>query len=139
MLWARKRQDKLYIFVSFDRIQLHTESSYDQQGETLTVKRFLTQRCQIELKFGARTSPVEAAFLQGNRSVFGYQAQLIDEHDDLCRWEHLRQSGQNGVEDGRRITEIGKRVNDHMHNLRTRQLFVRVLIKHKAQVVNVLN
>ncbi|KAJ1364292.1 hypothetical protein KIN20_024355 [Parelaphostrongylus tenuis] len=40
---------------------------------------------------------------------------------------------------GRRITEIGKRVNDHMHNLFTRQLFVRVLIKHKGQIVNVLN
>lgn len=40
---------------------------------------------------------------------------------------------------GQRITEIGKRVNDHMHNLFTRQLFVRVLIKHKGQVVNILS
>uniref|UniRef100_A0A0K0DF30 G domain-containing protein n=1 Tax=Angiostrongylus cantonensis TaxID=6313 RepID=A0A0K0DF30_ANGCA len=39
---------------------------------------------------------------------------------------------------GQRITEIGRRVNDHMHNLFTRQLFVRVLIKHKGQIVNVL-
>ncbi|VDM60457.1 unnamed protein product [Angiostrongylus costaricensis] len=40
---------------------------------------------------------------------------------------------------GQRIAEIGRRVNDHMHNLFTRQLFVRVLIKHKGQIVNVLN
>ncbi|CAJ0589845.1 unnamed protein product [Cylicocyclus nassatus] len=40
---------------------------------------------------------------------------------------------------GRRITEIGKRVNDHMHSLFARQLFVRIVVKHNGKVVEFLN
>ncbi|KIH69177.1 hypothetical protein ANCDUO_00479 [Ancylostoma duodenale] len=40
---------------------------------------------------------------------------------------------------GRRIAEIGKRVNDHMHTLFARQLFVRILIKHNGKIVDFLN
>ncbi|VDK56692.1 unnamed protein product [Cylicostephanus goldi] len=40
---------------------------------------------------------------------------------------------------GRRIAEIGKRVNDHMHSLFARQLFVRIIIKHNGKVVEFLN
>ncbi|VDM71885.1 unnamed protein product [Strongylus vulgaris] len=40
---------------------------------------------------------------------------------------------------GRRIAEIGKRVNDHMHTLFARQLFVRILVKHNGKIVEFLN
>ncbi|CAJ0605470.1 unnamed protein product [Cylicocyclus nassatus] len=40
---------------------------------------------------------------------------------------------------GRRIAEIGKRVNDHMHSLFARQLFVRIIVKHNGKVVEFLN
>ncbi|KAK6746236.1 hypothetical protein RB195_012384 [Necator americanus] len=40
---------------------------------------------------------------------------------------------------GRRIAEIGKRVNDHMHNLFERQLFVRILVKNNGKIVDFLN
>ncbi|RCN50154.1 hypothetical protein ANCCAN_03759 [Ancylostoma caninum] len=40
---------------------------------------------------------------------------------------------------GRRIAEIGKRVNDHMHTLFARQLFVRILVKHNGKIVDFLN
>ncbi|CAJ0595522.1 unnamed protein product [Cylicocyclus nassatus] len=39
----------------------------------------------------------------------------------------------------RRITEIGKRVNDHMHSLYARQLFVRIIVKHNGKVVKFLD
>ncbi|KHJ88412.1 hypothetical protein OESDEN_11794 [Oesophagostomum dentatum] len=40
---------------------------------------------------------------------------------------------------GRRIAEIGKRVNDHMHSLFARQLFVRILVKCNGKIVDLLS
>ncbi|KHJ92200.1 hypothetical protein OESDEN_07916 [Oesophagostomum dentatum] len=40
---------------------------------------------------------------------------------------------------GRRIAEIGKHVNDHMHSLFARQLFVRILVKCNGKIVDLLS
>uniref|UniRef100_A0A1I7WSV9 G domain-containing protein n=1 Tax=Heterorhabditis bacteriophora TaxID=37862 RepID=A0A1I7WSV9_HETBA len=44
----------------------------------------------------------------------------------------------NVYKGGRRIAEIGRRVNDHMHTLFQRQLFVRILVKHNNKIVDVI-